>query len=128
VQLEGLVKWKGEKVLHLHDHGGLGKCRVEALHLHKKMGLIKGISGKCAICVGDGVETKSVMAHDKENGWWEEKSSMKHEELRDVHKWDKTNQWHYFWKELHVFLPKLFFPYEWIFINIVFENCHEKCI
>jgi hypothetical protein len=28
VQLEGLVKWKGEKVLHLHDQGGLGKCKV----------------------------------------------------------------------------------------------------
>jgi hypothetical protein len=42
VQLEGLVKWKGEKVLRLHDHGGLGKCRVEALHLHKKDGVSKG--------------------------------------------------------------------------------------
>jgi hypothetical protein len=28
VQLEGLVKWKGEKVLHVHDQRGLGKCKV----------------------------------------------------------------------------------------------------
>jgi hypothetical protein len=28
VQLEGLVEWKGEKVLHVHDQGGLRKCKV----------------------------------------------------------------------------------------------------
>jgi hypothetical protein len=38
VQLEGLIKWKGEKVLHVHDQGGLGKCKVKA----KKLRVNKG--------------------------------------------------------------------------------------
>jgi hypothetical protein len=42
VQMEGLVEWKGEKVLRVHDEGGLGKCRVEALHSHKGLRASKG--------------------------------------------------------------------------------------
>jgi hypothetical protein len=41
VQLEGLVKWKGEKVLHVHDQGGLGKCEVGASHSHKRLEVVK---------------------------------------------------------------------------------------
>jgi hypothetical protein len=37
VQLEGFVEWKREKVLHVHDEGGLGKCKVEVLHSPKKL-------------------------------------------------------------------------------------------
>jgi len=47
-----------------------------------KMG--RGTSGKCVICMGDGVETKSTMAHDKTNGWWEGQGSMGHDELKDT--------------------------------------------
>jgi hypothetical protein len=50
VQLEGLVGWKGEKVLHVHDQGGLGKCRVGASHSHKGLGVDKGTSGWCVVC------------------------------------------------------------------------------
>jgi hypothetical protein len=42
VQLEGLVKWKGEKVLDVHDQKGLGKCKVGASHSHKRLGADKG--------------------------------------------------------------------------------------
>jgi len=42
VQLEGLVKWKGEKVLHVHDQRGLGKCKVGAPHSHKGLRVNKG--------------------------------------------------------------------------------------
>ncbi len=35
MQLEGLIKWKGEKVLHVHDQKGLRKCKVGALHSFK---------------------------------------------------------------------------------------------
>jgi hypothetical protein len=38
VQLEGLVKWKGEKVLHVHDQVGLRKCKVGALHSFEGLG------------------------------------------------------------------------------------------
>jgi hypothetical protein len=34
----------------VHDQGGLGKCKVGALHLHKKIGLIKGTSRWCVVC------------------------------------------------------------------------------
>ncbi len=27
-----------------------------------------GPSGKCVVCMGDGVETRSMVAHDKTNG------------------------------------------------------------
>jgi hypothetical protein len=36
------------------------------------------------ICMGDGVENRFVVAHDKANGWWELCGSMKHDELRDM--------------------------------------------
>jgi hypothetical protein len=41
VQLEGLVEWKGEKVLHVHDQRGLEKCRFGASHSHKGLGVNK---------------------------------------------------------------------------------------
>ncbi len=49
MQLEGLVEWKGEKVLHVHERG-LGKCRVGASHSHKGWGLVRGINGWCVVC------------------------------------------------------------------------------
>jgi len=42
VQMEGLVEWKGEKVLRVHDQGGLGKCKVGASHSHKGLKASKG--------------------------------------------------------------------------------------
>ncbi len=42
VQLEGFVKWKGEKVLHVHDQGVLGNCRVGFLHSPKGLRANKG--------------------------------------------------------------------------------------
>ncbi len=42
MQLEGLVEWKGEKVLHVHDQGGLEKCRFGASHSYKRLGVNKG--------------------------------------------------------------------------------------
>jgi hypothetical protein len=42
VQLEGLIKWKGENVLHVHDQRGLGKCRATTPHSHEKLGVHKG--------------------------------------------------------------------------------------
>ncbi len=42
MQLEGLVKWNMEKVLHVHDQGGLGKCRFGASHSHKGLRANKG--------------------------------------------------------------------------------------
>ncbi len=50
----GLLKWEGELM------GGAWFV---------KMG--RGTSGRCVVCMGDGVETKSVVAHDKANGQWE---------------------------------------------------------
>jgi hypothetical protein len=47
-----------------------------------KMG--RGTSGRCVICMGDGVETKSMVAHDKANGRWEGQGSMGHDELKDM--------------------------------------------
>jgi hypothetical protein len=43
----------------------------------------RGTSGRYVVCMGDGVETRYVVAHDKVNGQWEGKSSMGHDELRD---------------------------------------------
>ncbi len=42
VRLEGLVEWKWEKVLHVHDQGGLGKCKVGAPHSHEGLRANKG--------------------------------------------------------------------------------------
>ncbi len=50
MQLEGLVDWKGEKVLHVHDQGGLGKCRVGAPHSHEGLGPVRGTNGWCVVC------------------------------------------------------------------------------
>ncbi len=35
MQLEGLVGWKGRKVLHVHDERDLGKFKVGASYSHK---------------------------------------------------------------------------------------------
>jgi hypothetical protein len=43
-----------------------------------------GTSGKCVVCMGDGVETRFVVAHDKTNGQWEWRSLMGHDELGDM--------------------------------------------
>jgi hypothetical protein len=42
VQLEGLVKWKGEKVLHVIDQKGLRKCKIGVPHSPKGLGVGKG--------------------------------------------------------------------------------------
>jgi hypothetical protein len=34
--------------------------------------------------MGDGVEIKSMVAHDKANGQWEERGLMGHDELKDM--------------------------------------------
>jgi hypothetical protein len=36
-----LIKWKGEKVLPLHDERGLGKCKVRVPHSHEELGVGK---------------------------------------------------------------------------------------
>ncbi len=36
------------------------------------------------VCMGDGVEIKSMVAHDKANGQWEERGLMGHDELKDM--------------------------------------------
>jgi hypothetical protein len=43
-----------------------------------------GISVWCVVCIGDGMDTKFVVAHDKTNEWWELWGSMKHDELGDM--------------------------------------------
>ncbi len=40
--LKGLVEWKGENVLHVHDQGGFGKCKVGAPYSFKGLGVGKG--------------------------------------------------------------------------------------
>ncbi len=50
MQLEGLVEWKGEKVLHVHDQRGLGKCKVRASRSHKGLGAIRGTNEWCVVC------------------------------------------------------------------------------
>ncbi len=47
-----------------------------------KMG--RGTSGRCVVCMGNGVKTKSMVAHEKENGQWEQQGLMGHNELRDM--------------------------------------------
>jgi hypothetical protein len=44
---------EGEKVLHVHDQGGLVKCRVGALHSHKGMGPIRETSGWCVVFLNE---------------------------------------------------------------------------
>jgi hypothetical protein len=36
------------------------------------------------VYMGDKVEDKFVLAHDKANGWWELWGSMKHDELKEM--------------------------------------------
>jgi hypothetical protein len=43
-----------------------------------------GISVLCVVCIGDGVDIRFVVAHDKVNGWWELRGSMKHDKLGDM--------------------------------------------
>jgi hypothetical protein len=43
-----------------------------------------GTSGRCMVCTGDGVETKSMVAHDKTNGRWEGQNLMGHDELGNI--------------------------------------------
>ncbi len=49
-------------------------------------GLLKwnGELWEVCVCMGDGVETKSMLAHDKANGQWEGRNLMGHDELRDM--------------------------------------------
>ncbi len=42
MQIEGLVEWKGKKVLQVYDKKGLEKCKVDASHSHKGLGASKG--------------------------------------------------------------------------------------
>jgi hypothetical protein len=43
-----------------------------------------GTIGWFVVCMGNGVQDKFVMAHGKENGRWELRSLIKHDELRDM--------------------------------------------
>jgi hypothetical protein len=43
-----------------------------------------GTSGRCMVCMGNGVETRSVVAHDKTNEQWEGRGSMGHDELGNM--------------------------------------------
>ncbi len=43
-----------------------------------------GTDGKCMVYIRDGVETRSMVAHDKTNGRWEGQGSMGHDELGDM--------------------------------------------
>jgi len=44
----------------------------------------RGTNGKCMVYIRDGVETRSMVAHDKTNGRWEGQGSMGHDELGDM--------------------------------------------
>jgi len=41
------------------------------------------LMGRCVVCMGNGVETRSMVTHDKVNGRWEGRGSMGHDELGD---------------------------------------------
>jgi hypothetical protein len=47
-----------------------------------KMG--RGTNGRCMVCMGNEVETRFVVAHDKSNGWWVGWGLMGHDELRHM--------------------------------------------
>jgi hypothetical protein len=36
------------------------------------------------VCMGDGVEIRFVVTHDKTNGQWERRGSIGHDELKDM--------------------------------------------
>ncbi len=40
--------------------------------------------GWFVVCMGNGVHDRSVVAHGKENGRWELRGLIKHDELRDM--------------------------------------------
>ncbi len=75
---------EGGEVLLVHVQGGLGKCRVRAPTFTLNVrgwsgGLVGdmwfvrmggGTSGWFVVCMGNGVESKSMVAHDKTNGRW----------------------------------------------------------
>jgi hypothetical protein len=73
-----LVTWKGEKVLHVHDERGLGKSKIKASYSHKRLRVTNGCvwfvkmgggtNGKCMVYIGDGMEIRFMVAHDKTNG------------------------------------------------------------
>jgi hypothetical protein len=44
----------------------------------------RGTNERCVVCMGDRVEIRFVVAHDKTNGRWEGQGSMGHDELGDV--------------------------------------------
>jgi hypothetical protein len=43
-----------------------------------------GTSGWFMVCMGNGVENRSMVAHDKANGWCELLGSIRHDELGDM--------------------------------------------
>ncbi len=49
-----------------------------------ELGSIKGISGWCVVCMGYVMKTRSMVAHDKINGWWEGQGLIGHDELGDM--------------------------------------------
>jgi len=54
---------------HIHTKGwGLGRRTMGGVWFVKMRG---GTSGRCVVCMGDGVEIKFMVAHDKTNGQWE---------------------------------------------------------
>jgi hypothetical protein len=42
----------------------------------------RGTSGRCVVCMGDGVETR--VTHDKTNGRWKGRRSLGYDKLRDM--------------------------------------------
>ncbi len=73
----------------MHDQRSLGKCRVGGWGSVRGIGkwFVKirgGTIGWFVVCMGNGVQDKFVMAHGKENGQWELRGLIKHDELRDM--------------------------------------------
>jgi hypothetical protein len=46
--------------------------------------MVKGTSGWFGVCMGDRVDNRCVVVHDKTNGWWERQGSMRYDELGDM--------------------------------------------
>jgi hypothetical protein len=51
----------------VHYLGRLGKCCVGAQNLHKVLGLVRGTSGWCVVCIGKGWKMRL---------WWCVKGQM----------------------------------------------------